>query len=290
MSELSLTHDRPGEDPAADLAVRLHREHAAAGLGGPAPVPDDVAAGLDSRSLKEVRGTLRVLAALDAPAPGLVAPPAGLWDRIAADLDGTGEDGAGLGSDAAPAEPAVRAAGRDDVVVPLAGRRAAQSAARAERTRWRPVAAAAAAGLLVGGLGVGLALSGRDDAADGAPVAQPTPAEEVLGDAQLDPVVQDGQLALAEMRREQDGELRLEVRVPAVPDAEDGYLEVWLRDEAASRMISLGTVSTQDAVLTVPEGVRLAEYPVVDVSHEHFDGDPTHSGTSLWVGEMVRRS
>ena len=82
----------------------------------------------------------------------------------------------------------------------------------------------------------------------------------------------------------------LEVHVAAVPDAEDGYLEVWLRDEAASRMISLGTVSTQDAVLTVPEGVRLAEYPVVDVSHEHFDGDPTHSGTSLWVGEMVRRS
>nr|WP_282447607.1 anti-sigma factor [Micrococcus sp. JXJ CY 30] len=201
-----------------------------------------------------------------------------------------GGDGAGLGSDAAPAEPAVRAAGRDDVVVPLAERRAARSAAREGRTRWWPVAAAAAAGLLVGGLGVGLALSGRDGAADGAPVAQPTPAEEVLGDARLDPVVQDGTLARAEMRREQDGELRLEVRVPAVPDAEDGYLEVWLRDEAASRMISLGTVSTQDAVLTVPEGVRLAEYPVVDVSHEHFDGDPTHSGTSLWVGEMVRRS
>ena len=53
-------------------------------------MPDDVAAGLDSRSLKEVRGTLRVLAALDAPAPALLAPPAGLWDRIAADLDGTG--------------------------------------------------------------------------------------------------------------------------------------------------------------------------------------------------------
>ena len=270
MSEQPLPHGRLGEDQVADLAVRLHREHTARGLAGSAPVPDDVAAGLDPHSLDQVCGTLRVLAALDAPAPALVHPPADLWDRIAADLDG--------------------ADARDDDVGPLAARRAARRAARAGRPRWWPVAAAAAAGLLVGGLGVGLALSGRDGAADGAPVAQPTPAEEVLGDARLDPVVQDGTLARAEMRREPDGELRLEVRVPAVPDAEDGYLEVWMRDEAASRMISLGTVSTQEAVLTVPEGVRLGEYPVVDVSHEHFDGDPTHSGTSLWVGEMVRRS
>ena len=62
----------------------------------------------------------------------------------------------------------------------------------------------------------------------------------------------------------------------------------WIRDEAASRMISLGTVTRQDTTLTVPEGVDLASYPVLDVSHEHFDGDPSHSTLSLWVGEMHR--
>lgn len=287
MSEQPPHQGRLAEDQVADLAVRLHRDHAVRGLAGPAPVPDDVAVGLDARSLEDLHGTLRVLAALGDPAPDLVAPPAGLWDRIAADLDAP--DRADADPDAVAASTA-RTDGRDDVVVPLSERRAARAAARTERTRWWPVAAAAAAGLVVGGLGVGMALSGRDGGTDGAPVAQPTPTEELLGDARLDPLTQGGTLARAEMRRESDGEMRLAVHVPAVPDAEDGYLEVWLRDEAASRMISLGTVTSEDAVLTVPEGVRLGEYPVVDVSHEHFDGDPTHSGTSLWVGEMVRRS
>lgn len=287
MSEHPPQQGRPAEDQVADLAVRLHRDHAVRGLAGPAPVPDDVAVGLDARSLEELHDTLRVLAALADPAPDLVAPPAGLWDRIVADLDAP--ERADAAPDAVVASTA-RTDGRDDVVVPLTERRAARAAARTERTRWWPVAAAAAAGLVVGGLGVGMALSGSEGGTDGAPVAQPTPTEELLGDARLDPVAQGGALARAEMRRESDGEMRLAVHVPTVPDAEDGYLEVWLRDEAASRMISLGTVTSEDAVLTVPEGVQLGEYPVVDVSHEHFDGDPTHSGTSLWVGEMVRRS
>ena len=112
--------------------------------------------------------------------------------------------------------------------------------------------------------------------------------DDLIGTAVMASVTTDGSPARAEMTRAADGEMHLAVHVPQVPAPEDGYLEVWIRDEAASRMISLGTVTRQDTTLTVPEGVDLASYPVLDVSHEHFDGDPSHSTLSLWVGEMHR--
>ena len=36
----------------------------------------------------------------------------------------------------------------------------------------------------------------------------------------------------------------------------------------------------------VPDGLDLAEFPVVDVSEEHFDGDPSHSGDSVVRGPL----
>ena len=112
--------------------------------------------------------------------------------------------------------------------------------------------------------------------------------DDLIGTAVMASVTTDGSPARAEMTRAADGEMHLAVHVPQVPAPEDGYLEVWIRDDAGSRMISLGTVTRQDTTLTVPEGVDLASYPVLDVSHEHFDGDPSHSTLSLWVGEMHR--
>ena len=83
-----------------------------------------------------------------------------------------------------------------------------------------------------------------------------------------------------------DGALRLTVDVSEGP--QEGYYEVWLRDEQASRLISLGTVSGQTTTLPVPAGVDLDRFPVVDVSQEEFDGDPSHSGVTLAAGAMTR--
>ncbi|MFP5199419.1 anti-sigma factor domain-containing protein, partial [Micrococcus luteus] len=170
-------------------------------------------------------------------------------------------------------------------------------------------AGGAAAGLVIGGGAVGAALGGgpwQGGAPEAGKPATTSPApptrgtdapgqggepgggDDLIGTAVMASVTTDGSPARAEMTRAADGEMHLAVHVPQVPAPEDGYLEVWIRDEAASRMISLGTVTRQDTTLTVPEGVDLASYPVLDVSHEHFDGDPSHSTLSLWVGEMHR--
>ena len=39
-------------------------------------------------------------------------------------------------------------------------------------------------------------------------------------------------------------------------------------------------------VLDLPEGIDLAEHPIVDVSVEPLDGDPTNSGVSVARGVL----
>jgi hypothetical protein len=36
----------------------------------------------------------------------------------------------------------------------------------------------------------------------------------------------------------------------------------------------------------LPDGLDLTQFPVVDVSEEHFDGDPAHSGDSVVRGPL----
>lgn len=257
-----------GRQPAeeiSDLAVRLRERMR--GDDGPLAEPADVAASLHPEDAAELEAILRVLAALDGPAPDLADPPPHLWGRIAAEL---GPETEAVAHDGPPQGEAT---GEDAAPDGVATVRPIGSGPSAARGRWWPVAAAAAAGLVIGGGAVGAALGGGDD---------------LIGTAVMASVTTDGSPARAEMTRAADGEMHLAVHVPQVPAPEDGYLEVWIRDEAASRMISLGTVTRQDTTLTVPEGVDLASYPVLDVSHEHFDGDPSHSTLSLWVGEMHR--
>ena len=67
----------------------------------------------------------------------------------------------------------------------------------------------------------------------------------------------------------------------------DGFYEVWLLDLDQDRMVALGALDdTGRGRLTVPEGVRLGDYPEVDVSLEPDDGDPAHSGNSLLRGQL----
>lgn len=77
----------------------------------------------------------------------------------------------------------------------------------------------------------------------------------------------------------------LRIDIGKLRPASGEYLEVWLMKADISGMVSLGTVRP-DGTYEVPNGLSLSMYPVVDVSSEPYDGDPTHAGASLLRGQL----
>src|SRR5690606_38255976 len=90
-----------------------------------------------------------------------------------------------------------------------------------------------------------------------------------------------GSLVEVDGRRELD----IEADVAALPDP-GGFYEVWLIDEDVEGMISLGPLRA-DGTYEVPSDVDYRDYPIVDVSVEPDDGDPTHSGSSILRGTLT---
>jgi Anti-sigma-K factor rskA len=136
------------------------------------------------------------------------------------------------------------------------------------RPSGRLLLAAAAAILIVATLGA--ILWWRDD--DGAVVASvdlETLGAGGTGSAQL---------------VEHDGALQLRLETEDL-DPGDGYLELWLIDPSVSRLVSLGPLR-EDGRYDLPAHVDPAVFPIVDVSIEPVDGDPTHSGDSVLRGEL----
>nr|WP_255545973.1 MULTISPECIES: anti-sigma factor [unclassified Nesterenkonia] len=234
-------------------------------------------------------------------------PPAELWDRIAAEIAAISEETRGAGpSPSGRGRPAEDRSDRDrpaedlpmedrsgedrlDGGRPMASvselgsrrRRRAGTAEHPPRRLWVPLAAAAA-GAVLGGAAVAALLAQNDPAEVQPPVAVTT----VVGDATLEPVAAEDFTGRAEMVETEAGDLELTVEISAAPDPEAGYFEVWLRDAEGTQLISLGSATAGATTFTVPAGIDLSQYPVVDVSHEHFDGDPSHSGTTLGAGPM----
>ncbi len=138
------------------------------------------------------------------------------------------------------------------------------------RLMWA-VAGAAATGLVVGGVGVALVKSGT-------PAASPVVAEVKLD--QLEGWTAEGNARVVQAK---DGTQELKISMPTAVDKE-GYREVWLIDKKVERLVSLGTLNGSEATFVIPAGLDLAEYPVVDISLEQFDGDPSHSGDSIVRG------
>ncbi len=136
-----------------------------------------------------------------------------------------------------------------------------------------PVAAAAAAVVLVGGIGaVWLSL-------------QPTPAT-VLASAQLDAFPDwVGATGSATVTESADGSRVVDVSVD-LPAGEEGFREVWLISSDTSQLVSLGIVDGASGTFTIPAGLDLSRYDLVDISEEPFDGDPTHSGDSIVRGQL----
>ncbi|MFW7414675.1 anti-sigma factor [Demequina sp. SO4-18] len=227
-------------------------------LGGGQPSDaEHTAACADCRAeLESLRATLaRVQAA--GPGTGLLTPPDRVWEAVVADLEDA--------DSAAPASaesPSTADGGTDD----LASRRERRG------SRW-PLAAAAAAGVVVGGVGVGVVL-GVDTGGDEASVVAQAPltdlaSETPAGDAVLETRADGTQVLVV------DTEAR---------DVEGAYLEVWLIDEDIDGMVSLGHLSDGTGEFVIPEGFDVGAFPIVDISVEPLDGVPTHSGDSVTRG------
>ncbi len=207
-----------------------------------------------------------VLVARDPAEPPVRTPPAHVWDAVAAELR---DDLRDLGGAAPPAVD-------DDAPAPVVAhptrRRRERRAGTGRRQVW-PLAAAVAAVLVVGAGAVGFVVGSRD--ATGAELGSAT----LLA---LDSGAEHGVARVSEV-----GDRRvLQVTTDGLAQPSEGFLEVWLLDESASRLVPLGVLDASTGSFAVPAGVDLAEFPVVDISDEPLDGDPAHSGDSLVRGTI----
>ncbi len=177
-----------------------------------------------------------------------VAPPARVWDAITAEL-------------AADTPPSV---------IPIANARRARD--RGRRV-WLVGAAAAFVGVIAGGAATAALLAPRTSA-------------ELVASASLQPIDAEGISGSAAVEQRADGAV-LTVSVPGLPDLVDGYYEVWMATPDTSTMVAIGTLAPgQDGTFTLPPGMSVADFPVVDVSIEHFDGDAGHGVESVVRGSL----
>lgn len=140
--------------------------------------------------------------------------------------------------------------------------------------RWIPALAAAAAAVILAA-GIGTWWLSRP--------ATPT----VLASATLDafPAWPDAS-ASAVVEERPDGSRFVDVDLEgAVP--EDGFRELWLITSAGDDIVSLGVLDGTTGSFAIPSGLDLGRFTLVDISQEHFDGDPTHSGDSIVRGELA---
>jgi hypothetical protein len=79
-------------------------------------------------------------------------------------------------------------------------------------------------------------------------------------------------------------ELRVQLAGAGVPGR---FLEVWLADSAAKRMVAIGVLdSRQQGSFTIPAALDLGTYTLVDVSAQAYDGNPAHSSVSVARGQL----
>lgn len=203
-----------------------------------------------------VGGLVRVVDAVRTPVGAvhadLVTPSPSVWTGIRDELDLGASDTAEV-PDAVVVRPDFRA-----------------------RRRWLPALVAAGTALVLGIAG-GVLWERRDADGTGTTVAS----------VALDPLPGwQGASGEAVVQESADGRRQIVVSVDA-PAPEGTYREVWLLRPDVSGLVSLGMLEGDQGRFDLPDGLDLADYPVVDVSEEHFDGDPAHSGDSVVRGELA---
>ena len=191
----------------------------------------------------------------------LVEPSPDVWNRVRTELGLSIED-----SDQ-------QTTGAPAPVVSLDERRQRRS----RPATWL-LAAAGVGGVVVGGAVTAAVVSSSQDSQESLTVAasvdlSPLPAWDAQGTAEL--AVNDA------------GQQVLVVSLDAADVAtESGFQEVWLIDQNVEGMVSLGILDGTSGQFVIPDGVDVSAFPIVDVSLEPFDGDPTHSGDSIARGQI----
>ena len=222
--------------------------------------------------LRAVVATARAVEPEDYPS----APPATVWDGIAAELGLGRTTDVDDSDDAAGSHAADEAAASEGAgVVPLPAPR--RDGRERRLSPWLLAAAAAVVGLVVGVGATLVATSGDDDELP------------VVASTELVVLADDTPGGDAEIRGSGSNRV-LELDVPGLDPAADGFYEVWLLDEDAKRLVSVGLLDPSRgtrATFPLPEDLDVAEFPVVDVSVEPADGDPAHSGDSVVRGTLT---
>lgn len=145
------------------------------------------------------------------------------------------------------------------------------------RSRWT-ILGVAAAGLAIGAVCGSAVTAFVDDDSPTQVIVAATPLNGLAPDPRA--------TGEATVVRTSAGGRLLEVDVSQVAGTTDGFYEVWLIDADVKRMIPVGILSGSSGQFVLPDGVDLSQYPVVDVSEEPLDGDPTHSGKSILRGSI----
>lgn len=186
-----------------------------------------------------------------------VAPPPLVWARIAEQT----------GVSATPASVPV-----------LRPRKAAASRSWGVRS----LLAVAAAALVVGGAG-GSLLARTSSGGDATPATPDggTVVAAALAGLPLAPGAQGGARVVVTSSGTRD----LVVDVSRLDARTGSYYEVWLIDASVRRMVPLGVLQGGEGRFTIPAGVDLGEYPLVDVSVQR-PGSPEHSGESVLRGTL----
>ena len=150
--------------------------------------------------------------------------------------------------------------------------------------RW--VAMAAAAGIVLGAAAVWAAYNFLGQGPEAVPSPTPTASQAVvIAQAPLQPLESYTANGKALVEKLPDGSRQLVVQLS---DGQvSGFREVWVISPDLSKLVSLGVLDGEPGVFAIPEGLDLAEYPIVDVSNEPFDGNPGHSSDSIARGELA---
>jgi hypothetical protein len=143
-----------------------------------------------------------------------------------------------------------------------------------------------AAGILLGAAGAWTALSilGPAKPPAAAP-ASPEPTAAVVAEAALAPLAGHSASGSAVLERLPDGTRQLVVSLPE--EKLPGFREVWMGSADLSKMVSLGVLGETNQTFVLPGGLNLADYPVLDVSNEPYDGNPAHSADSIARGRLA---
>ncbi|MGB3762890.1 MAG: anti-sigma factor [Ornithinimicrobium sp.] len=212
----------------------------------------------------EIDSLAAVTDIMSAGGPVPVEAPAYLWPAIEAAIQDFPTSSAGPGSP----QPATSSGARSLDSHRHRGR------LRSRRFSGVSLLGAAAAGAAV--MWIGSTVVGADSTQD-APV---------VASADLAPLESSVTPGTAEIV-ERGGHRLLRIDAGSLPTVTDGYLQVWLLDDDASGMVALGSLTEGGEEFELPDSLSTDTFTTVDVSVEHYDGNPAHSGESLWRGPLT---